>query len=80
MDRHVPERPDLLVDATGKTVAVRGLDGRLALMGDRPTAVLARRFAGEQWLAAEGDRAALAAPEPHGWPRRFAIGWAARCR
>ena len=57
-----PERPDLLADATGKTVAVRGVDGRLALMGDRPTAVLASRFAGEQWLAAEGDRTALAAP------------------
>lgn len=56
------ERPDLLVDATGKTVAVRGLDGRLALMGDRPPAVLAGRFAAEQWLSAEGDRAALAAP------------------
>jgi competence protein ComEC len=57
-----PERPDMLVDATGKTVAVRGLDGRLALMGDRPTAVLAGRFASEQWLAAEGDRAALTEP------------------
>lgn len=53
------ERPDLLVDATGKTVAVRGLDGRLALMGDRQPAVLAGRFAAEQWLSAEGDRAAL---------------------
>lgn len=55
------ERPDLLVDATGKTVAVRGPGGGLALMGDRPPPVLAGRFAAEQWLAAEGDRAALAA-------------------
>lgn len=57
-----PQRADLLVDATGKTVAVRGMDGRLALMGDRPPTVLAKRFAAEQWLAAEGDRAALADP------------------
>ncbi|MDF2809117.1 MAG: hypothetical protein K0S56_148 [Microvirga sp.] len=56
------ERPDILIDATGKTVAVRGRDSRLGLMGDRPPAVLARRFAAEQWLAAEGDRAVLAAP------------------
>ncbi len=62
-----PERPDLLVDAAGKTVAVRGLDGRLALMGDRPTAVLAGRFASEQWLAAEGSRSAHRASRT-GWP------------
>lgn len=52
-------RPDLLVDATGTTVAVRGPNGRLALMGNRPPSVLTSRFAAQQWLAAEGDRAAL---------------------
>lgn len=48
-------RPDLLVDAEARTVAVRGRDGALAVMGDRDTGV-AGRFAVEQWLSADGQR------------------------
>ncbi|MBB3773904.1 competence protein ComEC [Angulomicrobium tetraedrale] len=47
--------PDVLIDRDGRTVAVRGADGRLAIMGDRDAGV-ARRFAVEQWLSAEGER------------------------
>ncbi|MBS7546370.1 ComEC/Rec2 family competence protein, partial [Ancylobacter oerskovii] len=47
--------PDVLVDAQARTVAVRGPDGQLSLMGDR-TKGLAERFAAEQWLSAEGRR------------------------
>jgi competence protein ComEC len=49
-------RPDVLVDSEARTVAVRGPDGALAVMGDR-TNGLADRFAVEQWLSADGDRA-----------------------
>lgn len=51
-------RPDLLVDAQARTVAVRGIDGQLHVMGDR-AAGLASRFAVEQWLSADGDRARI---------------------
>lgn len=47
--------PDLLIDAQGRTVAVRGPDGKLALMGDRAKGLVAR-FSSEQWIAAEGQR------------------------
>ncbi|QIB36382.1 ComEC family competence protein [Ancylobacter pratisalsi] len=48
-------RPDLYVDSRARTVAVRGPDGNLALMGTR-TARLAERFEVGQWLSAEGAR------------------------
>lgn len=48
-------RPDLLVDAEARTVAVRGRDGALAFMGDRDAGV-GGRFAVEQWLSADGQR------------------------
>jgi competence protein ComEC len=48
-------RPDVLVDREGRTVAVRGADERLAVMGDRD-AGLAGRFVVEQWFSAEGER------------------------
>lgn len=51
-------RPDLWVDAEATTVAVRGKDGALAVMGDRDRGV-ANRFAVEQWLSADGARARL---------------------
>lgn len=51
------ERPDVLIDAQGRTVAVRGPDGQMALMGDRSRG-LAERFSAAQWLAAEGRRGA----------------------
>lgn len=55
-------RPDVLVDREGRTVAVRGADGRLAVMGDR-SAGLAGRFVVEQWLSAEGERSRAGAPD-----------------
>ncbi|WGD31430.1 ComEC/Rec2 family competence protein [Ancylobacter sp. WKF20] len=55
------ERPDILVDREGRTVAVRQSDGRLTLMGDRDRG-LAGRFVVEQWLSAEGERTRLADP------------------
>ena len=66
-------RPDVLVDREGRTVAVRGVDGRIAVMGDRD-AGLAGRFVVEQWFSAEGERgragasdmAAAAACDPLG--------------
>ncbi|NJL07271.1 MAG: ComEC/Rec2 family competence protein [Methylacidiphilales bacterium] len=45
-----PDRPDVLVDATGRVVAVRGADGRLSILG-----AAADRFAARTWLAADGD-------------------------
>jgi competence protein ComEC len=55
-------RPDLFVDGEARTVAVRGADGALAVMGDRSTG-LADRFAVEQWLSADGDRARAGSKE-----------------
>lgn len=55
-------RPVLLVDAAGRTVAVRGADGTLALMGDRPPEALAQRFAAGQWRNAEGEAPGRVAP------------------
>lgn len=49
-------RPDIWVDSEARTVAVRGRDGALAVMGDRDRGV-AGRFAIEQWLNADGARA-----------------------
>ncbi|MCK0197637.1 ComEC/Rec2 family competence protein [Ancylobacter sp. 6x-1] len=48
--------PDIFIDADGTTVGVRGPDGRLALIGDRPAATLANRFAVTQWRASLGER------------------------
>ncbi len=55
-------RPDVFVDGEARTVAVRGADGALAVMGDR-TSGLADRFAVEQWLSADGDRARAGSKE-----------------
>lgn len=55
-------RPDLLVDPQARTVAVRGRDGSLMVMGDRDRGV-ASRFAVEQWLNADGDRARVGSAE-----------------
>lgn len=43
-------RPDLYAAADGKAVAIRGADGKLALVGPSPG-----RFSLEQWLRADGD-------------------------
>ncbi len=43
-------RPDVLIDASGETVAVRGADGRLQILG-----VSGNRFVAESWLAADAD-------------------------
>jgi competence protein ComEC len=45
-----PDRPDVLVDASGRMVAVRGMDGRLSILG-----AATDRFAARIWLAADGD-------------------------
>jgi competence protein ComEC len=42
-------RPDLFVDGEGSGGAVRGIDGRLVLLGRAPAFVV------EQWLRADGD-------------------------
>ncbi|TCK28464.1 competence protein ComEC [Ancylobacter aquaticus] len=55
-------RPDLLVDTEARTVAVRGRDGVLAVMGDRDTGV-GGRFAVEQWLNADGQRGRFGAKD-----------------
>ncbi|MFT0861659.1 ComEC/Rec2 family competence protein [Ancylobacter sp. G4_0304] len=55
--------PDVLVDTQARTVAVRGTDGRLHVMGDRD-ARLERRFAVEQWRGMEGERATTAGAAP----------------
>jgi competence protein ComEC len=55
-------RPDLFVDGEARTAAVRGPDGALAIMGDRSSG-LADRFAVEQWLSADGDRARVGSKE-----------------
>ena len=49
------ERYSVDVAPSGKAAAVRGQDGRLAVIGRRPD-----RFAVEQWLAADGDGRAAA--------------------
>jgi competence protein ComEC len=43
-------KPDVLIDASGETVAVRGADGRLRILG-----VSGNRFVAENWLAADAD-------------------------
>lgn len=44
------EKPSILIDAEGQTIAVRGIDGRLRAASPRANA-----FAIQRWLAAEGD-------------------------
>lgn len=46
-----PDRPDVLIDASARMVAVRGMDGRLSILGAGTD-----RFAARIWLAADGDR------------------------
>lgn len=48
-----PPRPDILVAPDAQTVAVRGSDGRLSVLGGR-----SQRLIVEQWLTREGDRRA----------------------
>jgi competence protein ComEC len=43
-------RPDVLIEAEGRVVAVRGVDGRLSILDARRS-----RIAAENWLAADGD-------------------------
>jgi competence protein ComEC len=43
-----PARPDVVIDRSGRSLAARGPDGRLALAGARPSA-----FASRVWLAAD---------------------------
>jgi len=54
-------RYDAIVAPSGDLVAVRGVDGRLAVVGKRFNA-----FTAEQWLSADGDdRDPAAARDPH---------------
>jgi len=73
------ERPDVFIDREGRTVAVRGADGRLAVMGDRNTR-LADRFVVQQWLSAEGERSRAGAPEPAAAAACDALGCTLRDR
>lgn len=54
-------RPDILVAPDARTVAVRGADGRLAILGAR-----VQRLTAEQWLTREGDRRRAADPTLQG--------------
>ena len=49
-------RPDVLVEAEGRVVAVRGPEGRLSILDARRS-----RIAAENWLAADGDGRKLTA-------------------
>lgn len=61
---------DLAVPASGDAVALRGAEGRLAVIGARPSP-----FAAEQWLRADADgRAAAAARQKAGCDRIGCIG------
>ncbi len=53
-----PDRPDLYVDRNGAGAAIRGLDGKLVLLG-RPSA-----FVTAQWLKADGDARLIAGDQP----------------
>lgn len=46
--------PDILIDAGGETVAVRGIDGRYEIVNPK-----ANRFAAENWLRADADSRGL---------------------
>lgn len=45
-----PARPDVVIDAGGRMIAARGPDGRLAIVGGRPSA-----FAAKVWRAADAE-------------------------
>jgi competence protein ComEC len=45
-----PARPDLVIDASGRQIAARGPDGRLAILGGR-----ASGFAAKVWRGADGE-------------------------
>lgn len=45
-----PQRPDVLIAPNAQTVAVRGIDGRLSILGAKSNRLMA-----EQWLSHEGD-------------------------
>lgn len=51
-----PSRPDVVIDASGGAIAVRGPDGALAVAGVKPTS-----FSARVWLAADGVMAGQAA-------------------
>jgi competence protein ComEC len=66
-------RPDILIAADGRTVAVRGANARLAIAGSgRDT------FAVRDWLAADGDGRALDDPTLRAGVRCDAVGCLAR--
>ncbi|OYX11259.1 MAG: hypothetical protein B7Z15_12150, partial [Rhizobiales bacterium 32-66-8] len=64
-----PARPDLLISPDARTVAVRGAEGRLSILGAGTNRMLA-----EQWLGREGDDRTVPDPmlaqgfacDPHG--------------
>lgn len=53
-----PPQPDILIAPNGRTVAVRGSDGRLSILNARRG-----RLTAEQWLGREGDRRTATSPE-----------------
>lgn len=67
-----PERSHVLVDRSASGAAVRGGDGRLALLG-RPSG-----FVAEQWLKADGDRRRSSDPSLNGAAACDTLGCVAR--
>jgi competence protein ComEC len=62
-------RPDILVGEDGVTVAVRGVDGRLSIIGGK-----GERFTIENWLRADADPRKAGAPDLGKGVRCDAIG------
>ncbi|MBK9082928.1 MAG: ComEC/Rec2 family competence protein [Rhizobiales bacterium] len=62
-------KPDLVVDAQARAMAVRGADGRLQIVGGRANA-----FGAAQWLLADADGRDPRAPETMGGARCDAMG------
>ncbi|MFC3692985.1 ComEC/Rec2 family competence protein [Chenggangzhangella methanolivorans] len=54
-----PARPDVVIDASGRQIAARGPDGRLAILGGR-----ASSFSARVWRGADGE--APGGPSPDG--------------
>jgi competence protein ComEC len=66
-------RPDILIAADGRTVAIRGADGRLAV-----AKIGHDTFAARDWLAADGDGRAVDDPSLRAGVRCDAVGCIAR--
>ncbi len=68
-----PQRPDVLIAPNAQTVAIRGTDGRLSVIGAKSS-----RLVVEQWLSREGDIRKADAKDLSGGFRCDASGCTAR--